>query len=275
MKLAINYSRTAASLLQRGAIDLHRFKTPPWRDMIAEASQYKPVAVHFDLVAGNGSLQNADWQLVEHLLQTTETAYVNLHLIVRHGDLPDVPIENPSAAHIRAVTDAMLTDVLEVTRRFGASNVIVENSPYAPVARNLVSACVLPQVITEVVQTANCGLLFDLSHARIAADGLGVDAHTYIESLPLHALRELHFTGIHTLPNGRLQDHLAATPADWVELDWLLQNLRDKRWQGAQPHMLAFEYGGEGGEFFRTNCSPETIAHDMPQLWQRVAQISQ
>lgn len=274
MKLAINYSRTAARLLQSGAIDLHRFKTPPWRDMIAEASQYKPVAVHFNLVAGNNTLKDTDWHLVEDLLQTTETAYVNLHLIVRHGDLPDIPIENPSPAHIRAVTAAMLTDVLDVTRRFGASNVIVENSPYSPAGRTLVSACVLPQVITEVVQTANCGLLFDLSHARIAADGLGIDAHTYIEALPLYALRELHFTGIHTLPNGQLQDHLAATPTDWVELDWLLQNLRDNRWEGANPHMLAFEYGGEGGEFFRTNCSPETIANDMPELWQRVNDFS-
>lgn len=271
MKLAINYSRTASSLLQSGIIELHRFKTPPWRDMIAEASRYKPVAVHFDLVAGNGSLKNADWQLVEELLQTTETRYVNLHLIVRLGDLPDIPIENPSPAHIRAVTEAMLTDVLTVTHRFGAQNVIVENSPYSPQGRRLVSACVLPQVITEVVQTANCGLLFDLSHARIAANGLGMAEHEYIEALPLHTLRELHFTGIHTLPNGRLQDHLPATPADWVELDWFLHNLRANRWEGAQPHMLAFEYGGEGGEFFRNNCSPETIAHDMPQLWQRVA----
>lgn len=269
MKLAINYSRTAASLLQSGAINLHRFKTPPWRNMIAEASQYKPVAVHFDLVAGNGSLKNADWQLVEDLLHTTETRYVNLHLIVRSGDLPNVPIENPSSTHIRAVTDAMLTDVLSVTQRFGAPNVIVENSPYLPQKQTLVSACVLPQVITEVVQTANCGLLFDLSHARIAAAGLGIAEHEYIETLPLHALRELHFTGIHTLPNGLLQDHLPATPADWVELDWLLQNLHANRWQGAAPHMLAFEYGGEGGEFFRTNCSPQTIASDMPELWQR------
>jgi len=54
-ELRINYSTQAADLLKQGKIQVERFKCPDWPDMIAEASQLCPVAVHVNLKAGVGN----------------------------------------------------------------------------------------------------------------------------------------------------------------------------------------------------------------------------
>ena len=85
MHLAINYSPAAAKLVQAGVIEIDYFKTPDWDWMVEEAQSLRPVAVHFTLEAGNGSLGDVNWDAVEHLSQTTATPYINLHLDSRQS----------------------------------------------------------------------------------------------------------------------------------------------------------------------------------------------
>jgi hypothetical protein len=56
INLAINYSPQAAQLMAECRIEFDYFKCPDWPGMISEAQKLKPVAVHFTLIAGNGSL---------------------------------------------------------------------------------------------------------------------------------------------------------------------------------------------------------------------------
>ncbi len=268
MLYAINYSPQAAALLRAGRIEIDRFKCPPWPDMIAEAEALRPVAVHFDLRAGPGDLhRSADWRAIEHFLNATKTAYVNIHLAVRAREMPHLPADRPlSGGERMQVIERLLRDVEAVTRRFGAERVIAENVPWHKDYTPNLYATAQPEVVRAVIERANCGLLLDISHARISAQNMGLDERAYLRALPVERLRELHFTGIHNW--GFLQmDHLSVLEEDWPWLDWVLEQIRSDGW--GQAHMLAFEYGGIGG-FFADHTETQVILRDVPPMYARV-----
>lgn len=266
MKFAVNYSKQAALLVEQGDIEIDRFKCPDWPDLIAEAGRLRLVAVHFTLQAGSGKIQSTDWGQVERLLQQTGTDYVNLHLAPECCDFPGIPVNTINAAERQTVIDQMIKDVQSAVSRFGAERVIVENVPYRGKDGTVMRPGVEPDAISEVVGETNCGLLLDISHARIAARSLGVDEQIYMAALPVNRLRELHFTGLHHL-DGRWQDHLPVLEEDWPVLDWALERVRNQDW--AHPSMPAFEYGGVG-EKFAWRSDPTVIAEQVPRLYQSV-----
>lgn len=269
MKFAINYSEAAAQLMREDRIQLDRFKCPPWPGMIAEASQLCPVAVHFDLKAGQNRLGNVDWDLFTSLLEQTGTPFINIHLECVKADFPGISVEASGHAVRQAVLERMLADVQQLVDRYGAEQVIVENVPYRGLQGKAMRPSVEPEVICEIVEATGCGLLLDLSHARIAARALGMDEEAYLAQLPVSQIRELHFTGLHRIED-RWQDHLEALDADWIFLEWALEQIRNGEW--SRPWMMAFEYGGVG-EKFAWRSDPTYIAQQAPRLLEMVASI--
>ena len=274
MNLAINYSPAAAKLVQEKALPIDRFKCPDWPWMVAEAMPLKPVAVHFKLAVGSGRLHEADWGLVEHLMQQTGTPYVNLHIEPLQRDFTDMPIDTSDPVHINQVTERLVQDVGAAVERFGAEKVIAENvTYYGPVSSSTVRLHktlrpgVLPEVIRQVLDETGCGFLLDIPHARIAAHYLGVDEKDYFSSLPVDRLKEMHVTGLRTLEDGYLHDHLPMLESDWPSLDWVLERMRAGEWTA--PWMLSFEYGGVGKEF-EWRSDPQVIAAQVSQLAQRL-----
>ena len=266
MKLAINYSPAAAELYRQGKIVVDAFKVPDWPDLVAEARRLCPPAVHFTLLAGDGRLAQADWSLVDRLLAETATPYINVHIEAHARDHPEIPAEATEQSLIEPVLDNLRQDIQCVVSRYGAERVIAENIPYHGAGSDHLRACVDPQVITSLLEETGCGLLLDIAHARISAHYLGMTDTAYLEQLPVQRIREMHFAGLHTTPNG-LQDHLSALPEDWKLLEWVLERIRSKEW-GA-PWMLAFEYGGVGAPFaWRTD--PAVIAEQVPRLYEMV-----
>ncbi len=263
MKLALNYSPAAAALVTDGSIHLDRFKTPEWPWMIDEATLLAQVSVHFTLAAGRSSLGDTDWALIDRLLAETGTPYVNLHLCPLEEDFPGMPADTTEPAHQQRVAERAIADVQTVAKRYGAERVIVENVPYRRAKGSTVRPAVEPQVIQAILNETGCGLLLDISHARIAARSLGIDERAYIESLPIDRVKELHFTGLHRR-NGGWEDHLEALDADWVELEWVLGRIRQGAW--AHPWQLAFEYGGVG-EIFEWRTKPAIIQAQVPRLY--------
>lgn len=268
IQLAINYSPPASQLFAEGKIPLQRFKCPDWPDMIDDAIQELPVAVHFNLFAGRGKLEKTDWSLVSRLLKQTGTPYVNVHLEARASDFPDIPPESDAPADVERIAERMLADLQVVTRRFGAERVIAENVPYRQ-GDKLLRASVDPDLIRRVITESGAGLLLDLSHASISAATLGMDEKEYFRRLPVKRLREMHFTGIHNL-QGRLQDHLSALPADWERLDWALEQVHTSEW--GPPWMLAFEYGGIG-EKFASRSEPRVMLEQLPILYSKLQAV--
>jgi uncharacterized protein (UPF0276 family) len=269
MKLAVNYSPITASFVQSNKIKLDFFKCPPWPDLIAEALPVGPVAVHFELRAGTGRLHETEWAAIEDFQAQTGTPYVNLHLAPLTGDFPGVAADTQEPADICRIVDALLDDVWAVVEHFGPEKVIAENVMYYGPHDQYLRPGMLPETIRRITEETGCGLLFDISHARIAARYLGIEEHHYMQQLPIERLREMHFTGIHEI-NQRPQDHLAAQPGDWDCLAWVLERIQHGDW--AHPWLLAFEYGGVG-KFFSENCDPQVIAKQVPKLWQMVHEI--
>lgn len=267
MEFAVNYSPEAAALLADGRIAVDRFKLPDWPDLIAEARSHAPVYVHFPLGAGGPSPDETDWEAVARLRSETDTPLVNLHLRPSGLRFPGMAPGTTAAADRDAVAAALTADVARACERFGAEAVAVENTIYRGPAGTLPRPGVEPDVIARVVSSTGCGLVLDLAHARITAPALGLDPSDYLERLPLRQLRELHVTGVRTV-DGRSQDHLSLTDADWRLFDQALDAIRSGRW--GRPWTVAFEYGGVGPAF-RWRSDADVLAEQVPRLAAAVA----
>jgi uncharacterized protein (UPF0276 family) len=294
MELAVNYSPPTAALLRAGRIAIDRFKCPSWPDLIATAQAQHPVYVHFPIqVGGGGGLardsetgREPDWAACEQMLARTGTPLVNVHITASPRDYPGIPPATTDPAHTERLAEAAVRDLEAVTRRFGPKNVIAENAPdgHGSTLRPLLE----PDFIRRVIEEAGCGLLLDLSHARRAADFLGMDVRRYIEALPVNRIGEIHVTGVYRVEGplvewarekgldeaalaraiGRLQDHLPMTGADWALLDWALERIAAGAW--AAPWVVAFEYGMVGG-FWERMIEEDVLLAQVPRLYAAVS----
>jgi uncharacterized protein (UPF0276 family) len=269
MLLAINYSRPAAALYTQGNIQIDRFKCPDWPDMIQEASRLCPVAVHSNLRAGRGNLDEINWDRILPLLEATHTPYLNLHLEMRNTDFPELPPEKINFPSVDSIIERAINDIKIATQHFDKEKVILENVPYRGIDDKTLKLSVEPWVIRQVLDETGCGLLLDISHARISSHHLGMEERRYISELPVERVRELHFTGVHN-SNGILQDHLEPSEADWTLLEWALDNISGGTWP--RPWLLAFEYGGVG-EKFALRSDPRAIAEHAPRLYAMVKDL--
>jgi len=279
MLFAINFSTQAAVLFQQGRIKIDRFKCPDWPYLIEEASEYCQPAVHFNLNAGRGKFspksgrKSSEWIFrkldeVDKIAKDTQTPFINLHLEARSADFPEFPIDSVQPSHQEIIFSQVIADVQTIVSRFGNQRVIVENVPYRSTGQVL-RPSVEPELISKVVEQTGCGLLLDIPHARISARSMGIEENDYFNRLPVHRLKELHFTGVHDL-NGWLQDHLPALEADWMRLEWVLERIRQGEWP--RPWLLAFEYGGVG-EKFTWRTSAQDIENQGNRIYRQVNPI--
>lgn len=270
MKFAINYSPQAEQLLNEGRIQVDIFKCPSWKELVPNVHDKYGAYVHYGLLAGSGTVQEEDLDEIEFFLKSTHTEAVNMHVAVREQDFaPDEDITQEK------VVEKIAYDVNWLGRRFGNENIIIEHIPYPDPGwtDGLLPQAVDPDVITQVIAETGCGLLMDVAHGIRACEGLGVDRKTYLSSLPVHALRELHIVGI--LPdvdeNGVRQDHFAMTEDDWSMAEWAIEQINAGKW--ASPSILAFEYGGVG-ELFEYRSDLKTISEQAPRLYQLAKSVA-
>ena len=279
MQLAVNYSAALAALVEDGSVQIDLFKAPAWPELVAQAAALRPVTVHFPLSIGHGlgrpldteRRTPIDWARVDGLLEETATRYVNVHFspYARAGESGEALLERAAA------------DLAAVVERYGAAQVVIENEPggWQPGA----APGIEPALITRLVEESGCGLLLDISHARLAAGRLGLDERAYLQALPLTRVRELHVTGIQVFDAAMQQealaagidpdfvdrvagqriDHLAFTPADWTFLAWALPPMGRGTW--GTPWVVAFEYGGVGLPWEAIGQAP-VLRRQVPQL---------
>jgi uncharacterized protein (UPF0276 family) len=289
MELAVNYSYPAEELVRSGQIHIDRFKCPAWPSLTDAVRQWYPLYVHFPLGVGAGigdavdleTGRPADWSRVERLFDETGTPLVNVHLLPTAPAYPEIPPDSLAPAHVDRIAENMLRDLSAVVARWGAERVIAENDPGGP--GPTMRAALLPQVIRRVIEGSGCGLLLDLSHARLACGRVGMTPEAYIAGLPVDRLHEVHVTGIQALagpwlerlaqagiplggflpPAGSLMDHLPFTETDWLFLDWAFGEIRRGAWRA--PWVVTFEYGGVNG-WFEVIVDRDTLAEQIPRL---------
>lgn len=266
MHLAMNYSPQAADLLHNGSITIDRFKCPNWPDTIATAQEILPIYVHFPLSTGNGSIDSADWQQINEVMEQTGTPCVNVHLLATPESMPDIPLDTTRPEHQDVVAERLIAGVGRLVEQFGAERVIAENVPYDPVQRNTLRPASEPAVIRRVLEQTGCGLLLDVSHARIAARCLAIDPYEYLASLPVDRLREMHITGT-SMIRGRFHDHMPFTDDDWQAAEWVFERIASGEW--AKPWVATLEYGGVGG-VFAERSDADVMAQQVPRLYELV-----
>jgi uncharacterized protein (UPF0276 family) len=259
MEFSINYSRPAAALVREGRIHADRFKCTEWPDMIAPARELLPVYVHFPTNAGTG--ETPDVEGIERVARETDTPLLNVHLVARGQDWPGADVVD-APGFAGAVTDRLVRDVAAFAQRVGRERVIVENLIYTGPGSEYLRPAVEPGVIRHVLDATDCGLLLDLSHARIAARYMGMDWKDYLSQLPLERLRELHVTGLAEV-DGVLVDHEPLTEQDWADVEWAMERIRRGDWP--KPWMVALEYGGVGGPYLHRSDA-RVIAEQVPRL---------
>ena len=290
MEFAANYCQATSELLQAGQVQIDRFKCPPWPDLVATAQEEHPIYVHFSLRVGAGvgdaidcdTGGSVDWKKIETLVAQTDTRHINLHLMPFVDDHPFIPIDSTEAVHIETLTECAIKDVRAVVERFGAERVIVENIPFFGDWGPLIAA--LPSFISRVIEETDCGLLLDLSHARLAARYLGISASEYVGVLPTDRIREIHITGVQHIDErwvelarqarvaeeviqdlaGKVMDHLPMMKADWEFFAWAMEQIHTGVW--ARPWVVTFEYGGLTG-FFKATTDKDILADQIPRLY--------
>ncbi len=275
MEFAVNYSPTLAELVRAGQVQVDRFKCPAWLSLLAEARLTLPLYIHFPLEIswGKGCPLNtetgapADLDFIQDLLDSSATPYVNTHFFPpqAHGG----NAANMQNLHPGEIIDAAQRDLEPLLRRFSPERILIENT-FGP-----------PETLSLLLEKTGCGFLFDLSHAHLSAQSLGMDTFAYARALPLHLTREIHVTGIQKIEgqwrekmshdlsfnlaawDGRDMDHLPMIPPDWQRFAWLLDELRAGRC--ATPWVLAFEYGGVGG-FWETVTDRAVYLDQIPRM---------
>jgi uncharacterized protein (UPF0276 family) len=267
MLLSVNYSIELAGLLERGQVRVDRIKCAEWPDMIADARRLRhPVYVHFPLDAGSSTGRPPNFAEALAMARDTDTPYVNLHLVTWQRDFPEWAADSDDPELLHRVTQRMIADVRAAADVIGIERIIVENIPYFGASGEFHRASVEPDDIRQVVAETGAGFLLDISHARIAAHYLGVDAADYICKLPVAQLRELHVTGIRE-HNGRLADHMDLGDEDWRWVEWAMRHIRSGAW--STPWTVAFEYGGVGKPFaWRSDA--RVLAEQVPRLFEIV-----
>jgi len=298
-QFAVNYSKKASRLRRDGVIPIDYYKIPAWDSLIPDVMADHNTYVHFPLVVGDGvgdavnseTHQVADWSHMESILTQTNTPYINLHLGASLKAYPDITCDSIAQADMERVLEATIRDTEAVVRRFGADKVIVENIPGGR-RDNHLQLCAMPEFINGVVEATGCGLLLDISHARLSAHQVGWDVKPYINSLPVHRLRELHITGVQEIGDSLLAwirnlidaglyaphsdeeleamrgewiDHVPMIEWDWPIMEWAAEMMRNGRW--ASPWVVSLEYGGVG-KLFEAVTETAVLTEQVPRLYE-------
>ncbi len=256
MKFALNYSPQAAELVRQQKIDIDLYKCPPWDNLVPKAQAQKPAYIHFEFQAGWHRVEQAQLRAAEMWLARTGTRFVNTHIVPRVEDLSD-----PDDAD--ALIALVLKDLMPLVDHFGADRVIAENIPFPETMRVMPRLSVDLAVITQIIESSDCGLLLDIGHARRTAEHLAIDPRNYINRLPVHRLREIHITGLGYNAEGLRTDHMPMREDDWELFGWVLDQLGSDGWSA--PDIIACEYGGIGS-MFEWRSSIDVIAEQIPRM---------
>lgn len=238
-------------------VQVDLLKCPEWDGIVKAARACGPVYIHFEISVGASNIHKLNFALIERFLGTTNTPHLNIHLS-NHPTLEAVNHVNR-----KQLVKNWKEDIASLQEQLPGVKIIAENLPWHEFLPQLKMAAD-PDLINDLIEECDLGLLLDLSHAQISAQAFGISFEDYISKLPLHRLAELHITGIREYANFPT-DHFELQPQDWSVVEWAAEQIQSGAWR--EPQIVAFEYGGIG-DVFCWRTEPSALEEQVPLLYQ-------
>ena len=299
MKWGCNYSKALLGLLKEGELsELDYIKAGAFGDTDLEAAfAQRPLLLHgfgwyerigMDLAkaeipkAYGGNLNKAV-QRMNELLYYYDSPHVAFHCLAYSEDMADFSGDQPEKE--RQLYERMKQNILYLKKRLEVP-VLIENIDYCPDYPKIgqistVSYAARPETIKRLVEETEISFLFDLSHARVSAEHLGMDLAEYCRRLPMDRIKEVHLSGsadfaeyYRRLPADRQQELRLANGGKYPNLgridvheelteedyDWI-----KKLWPENAPEYVTLEYGWAKDAASRIT-SAEAIIRQMKRL---------
>jgi uncharacterized protein (UPF0276 family) len=232
IQLAANDSSALRSLMRKINPPVDYLKLPLSRDLetaLPMARALRPVLLHgwggTPFRAGMADIPRADD--LEHLIRTSGTPFLSVHLDVQPDDLERL---TPGAALER------VAQTVERLRELSGLPVLLENIAHYEWSERpgFVSD---PQWITAALEMSDAHLLLDLAHARVSAYHRREHELEYLDALPLERTWEIHLSAPRLENDGLRDRHLPLQGRDYELLERVLERATEARF-------MTLEYGG-------------------------------
>jgi len=202
MKIVVNYLNEVRELFEEGKIDfVDYFKLYSLNEDLSGFDwciSHRPVMFHgaigkAAMFGEKNLIKDTDIEKTKEVLQKAKTPYVSGHISVldRQQTLDEYLIN-------------IKENISEYKKAFG-KKIALENVPY----REKYEKCIdllKPEIISKIVYENDCMFLFDISHARSAADYFKMSFEDYVSKLPMDRVVEFHLAGMSTFPDGHRMD---------------------------------------------------------------------
>jgi uncharacterized protein (UPF0276 family) len=203
--------------------------------MLEAIREARPLSVHGVglSLGGEERVDREHLSRFKQLIDRFEPFLVSEHLAWSRIDdicLPDLlPVPRT-----RDALECILRNIDETQTALGRKILIENPSHYIPFAEHEWSE---PDFLAEIVRRTGCGLLVDVNNVYVSANNLDYCPYTYLDSMPLGAIGEIHIAG-HRPDVARgeallIDSHDAPVAAAvWALLEHLLRR------RGAAPVLL-------------------------------------
>jgi uncharacterized protein (UPF0276 family) len=238
-QLTVNYSDALVKLIRSGDAPIDGIEVGPWftpkkiRRFQQELPEW-PFHFHASSFISRSRYLPGTLNRLREYHSCTQNQWISVHIELLplhvyllgsrfglHPNPPDFEHSKRKFVHL-----------LERLKGFDGLPIILENLSSLPDEKYHYQAG--PDIITEIMETTDSGLLLDISHARLAASFQGRHVRSYLEKLPLERMMQIHVSGIRK-QFGRLRDaHESLQEEDYTLLKWVLGK--------CQPRVITLEY---------------------------------
>ncbi len=235
MKLAVNHLLEVEELFNEGKIDfVDYFKLYSINADLSHldwCTKNKPLMFHGLLGNGSNIIDDTFWNdrdviKQKEIYKIGHTPHISVHI----NKCDDDNVENEDVT-----IDKIKKNVKRLKDEFEMS-VLLENVParYDDSTKHIYSN---PDFISRAVNETGCEFLFDIGHARVAADVLGIPFNEYVDRLPMDKLVEVHLSGIAPRKAGGIRaPHKAMNSEDYEFLEEAIKRYKTLKY-------VTLEYG--------------------------------
>ena len=234
IKLGVAISNASLALAQRGELDVDyiQYYAQGSVERMREVLKYKPVMLH-DLpepfwLNYEDPFGEATMKLAREQLETAKSPWLSTGIGASaepqaHRDGPYREADDEDLQSREMVIANITKHGRRLKEWLGDTPLLLENYNYHPT--NAYEYICEPELFSFLVDEIGCGMLLDLSHARISAHNMHwKDVETYLSALPLDKVREVHTNHPGWQGDQRVDAHQPLQPEDLPYLSWVLDH---------------------------------------------------